>query len=217
MQKKKSEKITIGGWTVPGGKAGIAVRKACELITINPGISQAALLNIIVEYSGMNRAHATWITSPDAKRPDRSPTEKLWTREKDGRGFRCYPNAFTPQLSGAHEALKAYRLEEVRKQFLLEGGLPLPAPGSRVVVKVVGYDGMETRSGIFLGVTWWDNVDSTIHSASTAEELMSMMAADEIDPVPRSWGGCHVLFDGDDTPRWTDARRIPAQNISPEV
>ncbi len=32
MQKKKSEKITIGGWTVPGGKAGIAIRKAYWII-----------------------------------------------------------------------------------------------------------------------------------------------------------------------------------------
>jgi len=206
---KRSEKITVGGWTVPGGKAGIAVRRACELIIANPGISQSSLLEQIVEYSGSNRAHATWITSPDSKDPERSPTGKLWTREKEGRGFRCWPNAFTSQLSGSLEALRAYRLEEVRKEFRSAGGLP--APGSRVIVQVVGWGAMEPRRGIFLGVTWGD------HNASTVDELVALVGEDEGDPAPRAYGGCHILFDGGEVPRWTDPRRIPVQNISPEV
>ena len=208
--KKKPEKITIGGWNVPGGKAGIAVRKACELITSNPGIGQAELLMLAVDYSGTNRAHMTWLTSPDAKRPERSPVGRLWERRKEGT-WRCYPNAFTSQLSGAKEALKAYRLEEVRKEFRRDGGLPLPAPGSRVIVQVMGYAGMEPRRGIFLGVTWGE------HTASTVDELVALVAGDEGDPAPRAYGGCHILFDGGEVPRWTDPRRIPAQNISPEV
>lgn len=206
---KRSEKITVGGWTVPGGKAGIAVRRACELIIANPGISQSALLMLIVEYSGMNRAHATWITSPDSKDPERSPTGKLWTREREGRGFRCYPNEWTAQLSGAQEALKTYRLEEVRKEFRSAGGLP--APGSRVIVQVTGYASMETRRGIFLGVTWGE------HNASTVEELVALVGEAEIDPTTRTYGGCHILFDGGEVPRWHDPRRIPAQDVSPEV
>ena len=205
---KRSEKITVGGWTVPGGKAGIAVRRACELIIANPGISQAELLMLAVEFSGTNRAHMTWLTSPDAKRPERSPVGRLWERRKEGT-WRCYPNAFTSQLSGAQEALKAYRIEEVRKEFRSAGGLP--APGSRVIVKVMGYAGMETRRGIFLGVTWGE------HAASTPEELVALVAGDEIDPTERTYGGCHILFDGGETPRWTDPRRILVQNVAPEV
>jgi hypothetical protein len=204
----KKEKTTVGGWTVPGGKAGIAVRKACELVTSNPGISQAELLMLAVEFSGTNRAHMTWLTSPDAKRPERSPVGRLWERRKEGT-WRCYPNSVTSQLSGSLEALRAYRLEEVRKEFRVAGGLP--APGSRVVVQVVGWGAMEPRRGIFLGVTWGD------HNASTVEELVELVAGDEGDPAPRAYGGCHILFDGGETPRWQDPRRIPVQNISPEV
>lgn len=100
----KNAKLTINGYVIPGGKGGLAVRRACELIVKTPGIKQTDLLEVITEFARLNTSTASWITSPSSK-GKASPSTALWERRKEGRGFRCYPNEFTHQL-GDSEILK---------------------------------------------------------------------------------------------------------------
>lgn len=91
----------LGGYRVPNGASGAAVRRACELIISNPGIRQSELLEQVVQFSSLNMSTAGWITSPS----DKSPAGILWSRKKDGRYFCCYPNDLTPQCTGSVKAL----------------------------------------------------------------------------------------------------------------
>lgn len=94
------EHLVVNGFRVPGGFSGVAVRKACELIIANPGISQSEVLKLSVAYSGISLSQAGWITSPGPK----SPATLLWGRRKEG-VFRCYPNEHTESVVGAQDAL----------------------------------------------------------------------------------------------------------------
>lgn len=92
----------INDYKIPGGKGGLAVRIACDLIVKNPGIKQGDLLQKAASIADLNTSTAGWITSPS----DKSPAEKLWTRKKEGRGYRLYPNEWTPGV--AETAPQAY-------------------------------------------------------------------------------------------------------------
>ena len=93
------EQLVVNGYKVPGGYSGAAVRRACELIIENPGITQKEVLDAAVGFSGLNYSTAGWITSPGPK----SPATILWDRRKEG-VFRCYPNEHTEKVLGAQEA-----------------------------------------------------------------------------------------------------------------
>ena len=84
-------KEVIGGYNVPGGKGGAAVARACQLVLQNPGIKQGDIHEQAASWAGLNHSTANWLTSPGPK----SPAEILWTRKKEERGFRCYPNSLT--------------------------------------------------------------------------------------------------------------------------
>jgi hypothetical protein len=125
------EKLIVNGYRVPTGASGVAVRKACELILANPGISQKEVLEAAVRFSGLNHSTATWITSPSSK----SPVGFLWTRQKEGT-FKCYPNEWTHQVVGSLEALRAEMLKDIRKVW----GDQLPLEGQLVKIKADYYN-----------------------------------------------------------------------------
>ena len=104
--------LVVNGYKVPTGASGVAVRKACELITARPGISQKEVLETAVRFSGLNFSTATWITSPSSK----SPTGFLWDRRKEGT-FKCYPNQFTSQVVGSVEHLREHLLKDLHKSW----------------------------------------------------------------------------------------------------
>lgn len=87
--------MVINGFKIPGGKGGLAVRIAANLIAKNPGIKQAELLSRACNQAEMNLSTSGWITSPG----DKSPAMKLWTRKKEGRGFCLYPNEWTQEAA----------------------------------------------------------------------------------------------------------------------
>ena len=97
----KSKHEIIGGYRVPGGASGAAVRFACEVVVSQPGIRQSNLLECVVKFSRLNLSTASWITSPGAK----SPATILWDRRKAGGVFCCFPNELTPQCGGALKAM----------------------------------------------------------------------------------------------------------------
>ena len=103
------QKTVINGYTIPGGKGGWAVRRACEIIISQPGIGQSKLLESAAGWADLNLGTAGWITSPS----DKSPAGKLWTRVKEGRGYSLHPNEFTQQATGALDFVK----EEVAKDY----------------------------------------------------------------------------------------------------
>jgi len=136
-------KLAVNGYKVPNGASGVAVRKACELITASPGISQKEVLEVAVRFSGLNFSTATWITSPSSK----SPAGLLWDRRKEGT-FKCYPNEFTSQVVGSVELLRDHLLKDVRKGW----GDRLPQDGE--VVRIApGYQQPNERFGYLLGGT----------------------------------------------------------------
>jgi hypothetical protein len=87
--------MVINGYKIPGGKGGLAVRIAADLIAKNPGIKQAELLSRACNQADLNLSTSGWITSPG----DKSPAMKLWTRKKEGRGFCLYPNEWTQEAA----------------------------------------------------------------------------------------------------------------------
>lgn len=87
--------MVINGFKIPGGKGGLAVRIAADLIAKNPGIKQAELLSRACNQVELNLSTSGWITSPGCK----SPAMKLWTRKKDGRSFCLYPNEWTQEVA----------------------------------------------------------------------------------------------------------------------
>jgi hypothetical protein len=98
------EKTIVNGYTVPGGYGGVAVRRACEVILNNPGISQKELLEHAVACSGLGSSTAGWIVSPGNSPTGKSPATRLWDRRKED-VFRCYPNEFTDRVVGSQEAI----------------------------------------------------------------------------------------------------------------
>ena len=87
--------MVINGYKIPGGKGGLAVRYAANLIMNNPGVKQGDLLQTVCNLSELNLSTSAWITSPGNK----SPAMKLWTRKKEGRGYCLYPNEWTAEAA----------------------------------------------------------------------------------------------------------------------
>lgn len=87
--------MVINGYTIPGKKGGIGVRKACQLVLNNPGIKTEDLHTEAAWFANLNLSTAGWIVSPKD-----GPVGQLWERRKEGRGFRHYPNEFTESAIG---------------------------------------------------------------------------------------------------------------------
>ena len=139
------ERLVVNGYIVPGGYGGVAVRRACELVTLWPGISQVDLLNTSVMFSGINHGTAGWITSPGP----RSPATLLWDRRKEGT-FRCYPNEHTEGVVGAEAALFDEIMNGVRLQ--LRGVVYRPVPGE--LVSFLDIDGTPYSTGLLIGYSF---------------------------------------------------------------
>ena len=135
--------LVVNGFKVPTGASGVAIRKACELITAKPGISQKEVLEVAVRFSGLNFSTATWITSPGS----RSPTGFLWDRRKEGT-FKCYPNQFTAQVVGSVEHLREHLLKDLCKSW------PDRLPQDGEVIRIApGYPYSSERFGYLIGGT----------------------------------------------------------------
>ena len=100
------EKTIVNGYTIPGGYSGVAVRRACETVLANPGITQKQLLAEAVMCSGLAASTAGWIVSPGNPWNGKSPATRLWDRRVvPGHVFRCYPNEFTDKAMGSQDAI----------------------------------------------------------------------------------------------------------------
>lgn len=100
------EKTIVNGYTVPGGYSGVAVRRACETVLANPGITQKELLADAVMCSGLAASTAGWIVSPGNPWNGKSPATRLWDRRVvPGHVFRCYPNEFTDKAMGSQDSI----------------------------------------------------------------------------------------------------------------
>ena len=140
-------KEVIGGYKVPGGKGGAAVARACQLILQNPGIKQGDIHEQAASWAGLNHSTANWLTSPGSS----SPAEILWTRKKEGRGFRCYPNEHTDKLGDPRIRLRQELLKDFDRDWETAGR---PIPGNLVTVKKVRYSSdspQEYEIGLLLG------------------------------------------------------------------
>ena len=134
-------KEVIGGYKVPGGKGGAAVARACQLILQNPGIKQGDVHTETSKWAGLNHSTASWITSPGSN----SPACLLWRRQKEGRGFRCYPNEHTDKLGDPRIRIRAEVLKVFEQDWSASGR---PIPGE--LVRCEGYDG-SFQLGLLLG------------------------------------------------------------------
>jgi hypothetical protein len=139
------ERLVVNGYIVPGGYGGAAVRRACETILENPGITQKDLLQEAVRFSGINLSTAGWITSPGPK----SPATLLWDRRKEGT-FKCYPNEHTEGVVGAEAALFDEIMNGVRLQ--LRGVVYRPVPGE--LVSFLDIDGTPYSTGLLIGYSF---------------------------------------------------------------
>jgi hypothetical protein len=134
------EHLVVNGYKVPGGYGGAAVRRACETILENPGVTQKDLLQEAVRFSGINFSTAGWITSPGPK----SPATLLWDRRKEG-VFKCYPNEHTEKVVDSQAALT----DEFIKNSMREHKSTKFHPNPGDLVRSSQY-GAEIE-GIFLG------------------------------------------------------------------
>ena len=139
------ERLVVNGYIVPGGYGGAAVRRACETILENPGITQKDLLQEAVRFSGINFSTAGWITSPGPK----SPATILWDRRKEGT-FKCYPNEHTEGVVGAQAALFDEVMNQTRLQ--LRGVKYRPVPGE--LVSFLAIDGTPYSTGLLIGYSF---------------------------------------------------------------
>lgn len=121
-------KEVVGSYKVPGGRGGVAVAKACQLIRQNPGIKQWEVHEQSAYWAGLNHSTSTWISSPGPK----SPAGILWDRQKEGRSFKCYPNELTDKLGDPRVRLQADILKEFDKEWNAVG---CPVPGSLVTIE----------------------------------------------------------------------------------
>ncbi len=145
MAKKPAE--IVNGYKVPGGRGGAAVAKACQLIIQNPGIKQGDVLDTVAYWSKLNHSTANWITSPGPK----SPAELLWSRQKVGRGFCCFPNEFTHLLGDPRIRLRAEVVKDFDGDWKQAGS---PQPGDLVKYIRPRWDensAQETDIGLMVG------------------------------------------------------------------
>lgn len=133
--------LMIGGYAVPGGRSGVAVAYACQLISQNPGIKQGDVHEQSARWAGLNFSTANWITSPGPK----SPAEILWGRQKEGRGFRCYPNENTDKLGDPRPFLQAEILKEFDPVWKKYGSIE---PGS--LLRIQHHNGNQ-EVGVLVG------------------------------------------------------------------
>ena len=104
------QKTIINGYTIPSGRGGVAVRKACELLLADPGMAQTTLLEEASYYAGVSSSHSGWLVSPN---DPKCPLPKLWNRTKEG-VFRHYPNEFTEQGIGSEQAMFDLMVDTIR-------------------------------------------------------------------------------------------------------
>lgn len=135
-------KEVIGGYTVPGGRGGAAVAYACQLVLQNPGIKQGDIHEWAASWSGLNFSTANWITSPGSS----SPAAILWDRRKEGRGFKCYPNALTDKLGDPRIRLRQELLKDFDREWSSAGH---PQPGQ--LVRIMSWDKTSSEIGLILG------------------------------------------------------------------
>jgi len=144
------QQLIVNGYKVPSGYSGVAVRRTCEFVIANPGVSQVDLLQEAVRFSGINFSTAGWITSPGNPWNGKSPATRLWERRKEG-VFRCYPNEHTERVVGAQDALFDEIMNGVRLQ--LRGVKFRPVPGDLINL----HDPVVSRvyaTGLFIGYTF---------------------------------------------------------------
>jgi len=154
--------IVVNGYSVPFGKSGVAVIRACEIVNSEPGIPQAELMRRACEFANISLSSSTWLVSPGK----RSPALRLWDRKRVGRKYLCYPNEFTSLLSGAQSA----RFDEwMRHARARTSGDVTPQKGDLVQVKNMRiYTPWSTYNGKALFLGWTDCYDLTM---DTLEEF----------------------------------------------
>jgi hypothetical protein len=143
-------KTIVNEYTVPGGYSGVAVRRACETVLANPGITQKDLLEEAVRYSGINFSTAGWLTSPGDPWNGKSPATRLWDRRKE-KTFKCYPNEHTDKVVGAETALFDEIMNQTRLGF--RGVKYRPKVGDLVAL-TAAIDGRVFAEGLFIGYSF---------------------------------------------------------------
>jgi hypothetical protein len=144
------ERLVINEYVVPGGSSGVAVRRACETVLANPGITQKDLLEEAVKFSGLNLSTAGWLTSPGNPWNGKSPATRLWERRKEG-VFRCYPNEHTDKVVGAEAALFDEIMNQTRRG--VDRGVKYrPKVGD--LVKLDNSLGKTYAEGLFIGYSF---------------------------------------------------------------
>ena len=171
MAKKPAE--IVNGYKVPGGRGGAAVAKACQLIIQNPGIKQGDVLDQVTNWAKLNHSTANWITSPGPK----SPAERLWSRQKVGRGFCCFPNEYTHLLGDPRIRLQAEVIRDFDGDWKTVGS---PHPGDLVRYFRPRWDensAQESTLGLMVGF-----IKSSYHGYVMREELVfSRSYLDDLD------------------------------------
>jgi hypothetical protein len=178
------EHLVVNGYKVPGGYGGIAVRRACETVIANPGITQKDLLQDAVRFSGINFSTAGWITSPGPK----SPATLLWDRRKEG-VFKCYPNEHTEGVGGSQEAIIDEFIRSTKRN--LNAVKFRPKPGDLVRCSQWTAEG----EGIFIGYQLGQE-SRNFGIRNTVDEWLNERPA--VDANDRIWSV--VLLNGDDRP-----------------
>ncbi len=178
------ERLVVNGYIVPGGYGGAAVRRACETVLENPGITQKDLLQEAVRFSGINFSTAGWITSPGPK----SPATLLWDRRKEG-VFKCYPNEHTGKVLDSQVALTDEFIRSTVR--VLKDVKFRPKPGDLVSVSQWAAEG----EGIFLGYQLGQD-GRTFGLRNTVEEWIAERPA--VEAGDRIWA-C-VLLNGSQRP-----------------
>lgn len=171
-------KTIVNEYTVPGGFSGVAVRRACEHVLANPGVSQVELLQVAVQYSGINFGTAGWITSPGPK----SPATRLWDRRKE-KVFKCYPNEYTDKVVGAEAALFDEIMNQTRLSF--RGVKYRPKVGDLVAL-TSAVDDKVFAEGLFIGYSFGRMKDND-PLFNTVEEI--------VEARPRCSCGDQVVMD----------------------
>lgn len=198
---KAKEKTIVNGYTVPGGYSGFAVRRACETVLANPGITQKELLADAVMCSGLASGAGTagWIVSPGNPWNGKSPATRLWERRKND-VFRCYPNEFTPEVIGSQDSIleellrftsTAYKknrppavgdLVEVRPgDYLLNKSMVLGFTlGEDKILYPTVEDALATRKN---SIKHWERVGVTLMEAGGSNKIHSGSLVWEYRPV----------------------------------